>query len=96
MINACQKEQTLEDRVNESISEKIETYKNQKIFDCKQEIVELAEIYVDSIMYLEIGTSLQGSQVLPEKPFRFEDTIGYVVELDSTIVTSFEMDTLLD
>jgi len=82
-IFSCGKELSVEELIQIEVDRKINTLKMHKLEACRQYIIEEAEIYVDSIMYMKVGNKINDNIFLPERPERPEDSLGYEVELDS-------------
>jgi hypothetical protein len=76
------------------VEKKIERFKEKKRQNCKEYILEQAEIEVDSTMYLKIGNTLDGTIEVPEKPMRPSDSLNYKVELDTGDVLDFLPDSI--
>jgi hypothetical protein len=70
--------------MEEELQEKIDAFKDKKIEECWDFIYFEAEYLVDSIMYREIGTTMNDTLTLPDRPERPGDSTGYEVLLDSS------------
>lgn len=91
---ACQKVPSIDELIQEELDSRIEVFKKQKRKECQDLIFMEAENLVDSIMYLEIGSTLNNALAVPEKPIRSGDSLAYEIELDTTSLDTFWMDSI--
>lgn len=91
---ACNQQKSEDELIEIRVQEKIDKLKKEKIEDCWVYISKQAEIHVDSIMYLEIGSAVSDSIVVPERPVRNDDSVSYEITLDSAGIDEHWRDTL--
>lgn len=92
---ACVKQKSIDELIEIAVQEKIDKLKKQKIEDCWIYIGKQAEIHVDSIMYLEIGSAVNNSIFVPDRPIREDDSLLYEINLDSSGIDEYWLDTLI-
>lgn len=91
---ACNQQKSMDELIEIEVQAKIDKLKKEKIEDCWVYISKQAEMHVDSIMYLEIGSALNDSMVVPDRPIRNDDSVSYEITLDSTGIDEHWRDTL--
>ena len=91
-INSCGQEQDIDELIEIEVDKKIETFKEEKIENCWRYINNLAESYVDSILYLEIESSVSDSLNVPDRPGRPDDSSYYIIDLDTIGIDSSWLD----
>ena len=93
-LAACLKAPSVDELIQEELEKRIEVFKEQKRKECQDLIILEAENLVDSIMYLEIGSTLKNTLKVPDKPERSGDSLAYEIELDTTSFDTFWMDSI--
>ena len=79
---SCQQVDPIEVRIEREIQNKMDRFMEKKNQACRDYVVDEAEKYVDSILYLEIGLTLQTGE-FPGKPTREGDTLNYDIKIDT-------------
>jgi hypothetical protein len=92
---ACNDTLSVEELMDQEVEKRLEKFRDKKRASCREYIMFEAEKKVDSIMYLEIGSTLRNTLPVPEKPLRPEDSMAYSVDLDTSGVYSILPDSLL-
>lgn len=92
---ACTDTLSVEELMDQEVENRLEKFRERKRQSCKEYIMFEAEKKVDSIMYLEIGSTLRDALTVPEKPLRPEDSMAYSVDLDTSGVYSILPDSLV-
>lgn len=95
LVQSCTAPPDVEDLMEAEVGKRLEKFKKQKMEDCWDYVYWEAERKVDSVMYMEIGSTLKKPLAVPQKPLRPEDSFTYVVELDTEKVSNFFPDTLV-
>ena len=80
---SCGKQLSVEELIEIEVENKMKGFKKQKQDACVQYILEEAEIYVDSIMFMKVGNAINDSVSFADRPERPEDSLGYEIELDT-------------
>lgn len=83
-----------EELIQQEVQKKAAVFMHKKEQACREYILQEAEIFVDSILYLEIGTSLQGAEIIPDRPSRKGDTLGYDILLDTSKPEAIPVDSV--
>jgi uncharacterized lipoprotein len=83
ICSACSNQPAVEDLMDEEVAKRIEKFKIQKRQNCQDFILDEAEKEVDSTMYLKIGSTLDGSITIPQKPMRPLESLEYKFILDT-------------
>lgn len=91
---ACSEALSVEELMDQEVEKRLENFREKKSQSCQEYIMSEAEKRVDSIMYLEIGSTLRNAIAVPEKPLRPADSMAYSVDLDTSGVYSILPDSL--
>lgn len=86
-IFGCNQEQDLSInniKIKKAYLKRNEAYKEEVLSKCKQEMIEKATSYVDSLISAEIEYQLSDSIVFPEKPVK-PQSLGKIIVSDTIV-----------
>jgi hypothetical protein len=93
-FSGCTSLPDVDQLVEEEVEKRLEKLKVQKRKECWEFIFWDAGRKVDSVMYREIGNTLKKPLDVPGRPMRPDDSLLYVVELDTDQVKDFLPDSI--